>query len=245
MNNVHFQFREWWENVTWWILQHCERHTERRNATKTRPRQRRGKSSLVVKKTDGVKETVFTRMEGPTQPVEVEDRLWLWALGLAASLWKYCEGAEPSLWAVAFQGYRGRGGERLAVLRCYGGVEGRFTREVRERMKKKMNMHRAEEESMDSTEKTQFVRRRRKDKRAAQNRRTPKNRNVEEIWSKLNDWNRRATFTWPKVQTHSCTLVTSVRNIYTLQQLNSFFFLQSYDDKIKHFTCLYLIYSKC
>lgn len=72
----------------------------------------------MEQKTDRMKETVFTRTVWATQPVEVEERLWLWALGLAASLWKYCEGAEPSLWAIAFR-VLGEGGKdgNIEVLR--------------------------------------------------------------------------------------------------------------------------------
>lgn len=89
-----------------------------------------------------------------TQPVEVEERLWLWALGLAASLWKYCEGAEPSLWAIAFLGLgKGKGWEYWGVAEK---LEAGTQKEIRERIKEKMN--RAEEESMGTKEKGQFIR---------------------------------------------------------------------------------------
>lgn len=47
---------------------------------------------------------------------------------MAASLWKYCEGAEPSLWAIAFKGWEGGG--RLGVYRYFKGVGAGYTREI-------------------------------------------------------------------------------------------------------------------
>lgn len=52
--------------------------------------------------------------------------------------------------------FRVRERERLGILRCYGGVGGRYTREIKQRIKEKMN--RAEEESMGTKEKGQFFR---------------------------------------------------------------------------------------
>lgn len=56
----------------------------------------------------------------------------------------------PSLFWV-----REKGG-RLGILRCYGRVGVGYTREIRERIKEKVSS--AEEESMGTKEKGQFIR---------------------------------------------------------------------------------------
>lgn len=172
----------------------CDRYNESRNATKTRSWQRRGKTSLMVKRQTEWKRQYLPERRGPLSQwkwrTHCDSGPWDWLLlsGSTARVRSLAYG--PSLFRVQGEEGGGKGWQCRGVTEeLKAGAQGRLEKGLRKRWieKKSMDTHREDTVQLNETERQQ--------RRAARSRPTPKNWNVEEVWSKRNDWNRCATVT--------------------------------------------------